>query len=501
MKIRIIILIINAFFILVIESIKIPKNAFVEPGIEIPVLPKNNNNEITQYNDIEELNSYNHIEKADFMDSIAKETVGNVDPMKEINDFFINNKEIQEKKNEIIQKYQNITKNSVKPTKNNDSLHNNVSHEKDKVNIIEDFSKFNFKQKTKKDEVMKKEIANNDGIYNNKEKDELYISSSNKVDSLSIENMIDIDDLKSLFDKSSSSLKSMNKLLSENTKKFSDFLLNHEKLDSLLKDQTNIENDNKKIEASNEFINRILSSLSNNQQIISSSTSELSILSSNLRNISQFLQGKEETLQNDLENEKMNKINNKIELNNALNKITSQLNKEKENFNLLQKQKIENIEKIKDLFKNLTKEEIIYSNKVKEINEQKVKNIQAKEEINNLNNKLIEIKNKNLDKIEKIEILQSQLKSLQNYYNYLKEDIDRIQREKEINERETLEQLKSLENEKNNYQMKLQRLKHSLSNDNFGFKQTNNNDLGSYDDMKLTKKILNLIKQNYHNPN
>ena len=75
-----------------------------------------------------------------------------------------------------------------------------------------------------------------------------------------------------------------------------------------------------------------------------------------------------------------------------------------------------------------------------------------------------------------------------------------FQKEKEINERETLEQLKSLENEKNNYQVKLQRLKHTLSNDNFGFKQTSD-DLGSYEDMKLTKKILNLIKQNYHNPN
>ena len=110
-------------------------------------------------------------------------------------------------------------------------------------------------------------------------------------------------------------------------KKFSDFLLNHEKLDSLLKDQTNIKNENKKIEASNEFINRILTSLSNNQQIVSSSTADLSILSSSLTNISQFLQGKEETLQNDLEDEKINKVNNKIELTNSLNDINYQLNK------------------------------------------------------------------------------------------------------------------------------------------------------------------------------
>ena len=501
MKISIIIFTINAFFILVIGSIKIPKNAFVEPGIDIPLLPKNNNNEIMHDTKIMELNSDSLKEKSDFMDSIAKETVGNADPMKEINDFFLNNKEIQEKKNEIIQKYQNKTKNINKPPSNNDSLPNNVSHEKDKVNIIEDFSHYNFKQKKKKkDEIFIKEGGNNDIKYNNKEKDELYIPSSNKVDSFSIENIIDIDDLKSMFDKTASSLKSMNKLLTENTKKFSDFLLNHEKLDSLLKDQTNIKNENKKIEASNEFINRILTSLSNNQQIVSSSTADLSILSSSLTNISQFLQGKEETLQNDLEDEKINKVNNKIELTNSLNDINYQLNKEKEKFNLLQKEKIVNIEKIKDLFKNLTKEEIIYSNKVKEISEQKIKNIKSNEEINNLNKKLIEIKNKNLDKIEKIEILQSQLKSLQNYYNYLKEDIEKIQKEKEINERETLEQLKSLENEKNNYQVKLQRLKHTLSNDNFGFKQTSD-DLGSYEDMKLTKKILNLIKQNYHNPN
>ena len=58
---------------------------------------------------IMELNSDGPKEKSDFMDSIAKVTVGNADPMKEINDFFLNNKEIQEKKNEIIQKYQNKT--------------------------------------------------------------------------------------------------------------------------------------------------------------------------------------------------------------------------------------------------------------------------------------------------------------------------------------------------------------------------------------------------------
>lgn len=253
-----------------------------------------------------------------------------------------------------------------------------------------------------------------------------------------------------------SSNKAIMKLLSDNSQQFSDFLMNHDNMELLTKKYTKAN-----ITVTTEMLNKIKAKLSIDKDIYSSSNNSLFELSQRLNDLTKELTIKEDNITQYYEKRtsKLRVENEKLKQ--VLKESSSELEKEKKRYIGLEKKKVDNIKSIKNLFKEFTKEEIKYVDKLQNINKEIIKQIESSKELEQLKQKV-------QAKQEKVSILKDELSFLQKYYKYLQQDLNRYTKEKESTSK------------------------------NFNFRQCSD-DEDNIDDIKLTKKILTLLKKNKGN--
>ena len=250
------------------------------------------------------------------------------------------------------------------------------------------------------------------------------------------------------------------KLLSDNSKQFQNFLINHDKLDVLNKKYPN-DRQKTNVKDTIEMLNNIKAKLYRDLELYSTSNNSLIELSQKLNDLPKEITLKENNITK--YNEKAQLILENKQLKQTLKELSSDLENEKKRYKELEKEKLENIKSIKNLFKEFTKEEIKYANKLQTINKETIKQIESTKELEQLKQKV-------QSKQEKLSILKDQLSSLEKYYKYLQEDLNRYTKEKKSTQKY------------------------------FNFRQYSN-DEDTIDDVQLTKKILSLLKKDNTNNN
>ena len=418
-------------------SITIPKNMFLKPDINV--------NEIVKEKNQTNLNTTNnYTDKKNNASEIIKDNT-TINPLKEIDDFFKSDEDIIKKQLEILKKYQNKTKgnntilNETKIIDNNTIL--NTTSNNNSIPIEEKKPSYSFKQK---------EIKDNSIDENNRQIIESFFTND----------IINSDILKGKIKSMLSSNKAIMKLLSDNSKQFQSFLINHDKLDVLNKKYPN-DRQKTNVKDTIEMLNNIKAKLYRDLELYSTSNNSLIELSQKLNDLPKEITLKENNITK--YNEKAQLILENKQLKQTLKELSSDLENEKKRYKELEKEKLENIKSIKNLFKEFTKEEIKYANKLQTINKETIKQIESTKELEQLKQKV-------QSKQEKLSILKDQLSSLEKYYKYLQEDLNRYTKEK----KSTLK--------------------------NFNFRQYSN-DEDTIDDVQLTKKILSLLKKDNTNNN
>lgn len=452
--------IITIILILVLEvnAIIIPKNVFIEAERKSHLHPKYK----TKSNLSESFNIKNDTAKANnTTKNIKDEETLTVDPLKEINDFFKNDETIHKKQEEILKKYQNkanirtmnLNNTKIIDNHNNTKLNSTINITKN-IQTEEKKPLFKFRQKeidlTSLDPFDEDEKTVNIPIEQHS-----YLHSFDK--------RINNTSLNEKINQMLTSQKEITKLLSENTKRFSDLVSNHKNL--LYKEHSK---DNTSIKETIKMYNKIIQKLSEDKEVYSTIHNEIGELTQRLNNLRKDLTLKENNMTEVYEKEISHQRHNNEKERLALKESSLKLEKEKQKYIELEKKKVKQIQRIKNLIKEVALEEMNYTNYLEQNNKERIKYIENIKDIEFKRNHLQLLKENVHIKQDNISILKEQLNSLQQYYKYLN---------------------KSHHNQSS-----------KPNETNFNFKQYNDSEDNIDDDM-FTNKILSIIKQNYHNNN
>ena len=379
--------------------------------------------------------------------------------------------------------------------KKNLNLNNNetIRQMKEKINFLN----IQIEQLNKRNALLENEKKNFFEKINN--------GGSNKINNFYIKN--NINDLHELLNEKESKekellndLNSLKILLEEKNKELEEIKINQNENIKTCEDLTECLN-----EAGNQIKNKemIIEELKNKIEINNKEINDLN-------NIINELKEEEEKEKNNYENiiqELKDNINN---LNNKINELNNKLNLNEKEINALNNEKISQLKSKENYEKriNQLKEQI---NKLKEETEKEKNNYEniiqeLKDNINNLNNKINELNNKlNLNEKE-INALNnekiSQLKSKENYekrINQLKEQINKLKEENNPNKiREKTLELDNLNKKINKLQEENDKLKNKLDIITKEQKvQPKNSDL--INENNILKNQIKLLEKNYDN--
>ena len=379
--------------------------------------------------------------------------------------------------------------------KKNLNLNNNetIRQMKEKINFLN----IQIEQLNKRNALLENEKKNFFEKINN--------GGSNKINNFYIKN--NINDLHELLNEKESKekellndLNSLKILLEEKNKELEEIKINQNENIKTCEDLTECLN-----EAGNQIKNKemIIEELKNKIEINNKEINDLN-------NIINELKEEEEKEKNNYENiiqELKDNINN---LNNKINELNNKLNLNEKEINALNNEKISQLKSKENYEKriNQLKEQI---NKLKEETEKEKNNYEniiqeLKDNINNLNNKINELNNKLILNEKEINALNnekiSQLKSKENYekrINQLKEQINKLKEENNPNKiREKTLELDNLNKKINKLQEENDKLKNKLDIITKEQKvQPKNSDL--INENNILKNQIKLLEKNYDN--